>query len=165
MFYGELIICHHPLFFQNAVILCSTNNIQRDSSEDIVVGILEIALTLRRKYNHLNIVVCGLLPLDENWSINRIHIKKLNEYLSYKCDLNGVNFVKPIDWTLPNGFLKANLIYVDHLHLIQGGNIKLSMSPNQIAKPLKLYRCRQNYLITLQILIPMIKIFHIHIVV
>ena len=31
-------------FFQNAVILCGTNNTQRDSSEDIVDGILEIAL-------------------------------------------------------------------------------------------------------------------------
>ena len=52
-------------FFQNVVILCGTNNIQRDSSEDIVDGILEIALTLRRKYNHLSIIVCSLLPCDE----------------------------------------------------------------------------------------------------
>ena len=81
--------------FQNAVILCGTNNIQRDSSEDIVDGILEIALTLRRKYNDLHIVVCGLLPGDENWSVNRIYIREINDYLSYKCDLNGMNFIKP----------------------------------------------------------------------
>ena len=72
--------------FQNAVILCGTNNIQRDSSEDIVDGILEIALTLRRKYNHLHIVVCGLLPRDENWPVNQIYIREINDYLSYKCD-------------------------------------------------------------------------------
>ena len=59
-------------YFQNAVIFCSTNNIQQDSSEDTVDGILEIALTLRRKYNHLNIVVCGLLSRDENWSFSQI---------------------------------------------------------------------------------------------
>ena len=35
--------------FQNAVILCGTNNIQRDLSEDTVDGILEIALTLKNK--------------------------------------------------------------------------------------------------------------------
>ena len=81
--------------FQNAVILCGTNNIQRDSSEDIVDGILEIALTLRRNYNDLHIAVCGLLPGDENWSVNRIYIREINDYLSYKCDLNGMNFIKP----------------------------------------------------------------------
>ena len=62
-------------FFQNAVVLCGINNIQRDTLKDIVDGILEIALTLRRKYNHLNTAVCGLLSCDENWSVNRIYIK------------------------------------------------------------------------------------------
>ena len=51
-------------FFLSTDILCGTNNIQRDSSEDTIDGILQIPLTLRRKYNHLNIVVCGL-PLKK----------------------------------------------------------------------------------------------------
>ena len=122
-------------FFQNAVISCGTNNIQLDSSEDIVVGVLEIALALRRKYNHSNIAVCGLLPRDENWSVNRIYIREINDYLSYKCDFNSVNFIKPNDWTLRNGFLKANLFYVDNLHLIQDENIKLSESIANVIKP------------------------------
>ena len=67
-------------FFQNAVTLCGKNNIQRDSSEDIVDGILEIALSLKRKYHYLNIV-CGLLPRDVNWSVNRIYINEINDYL------------------------------------------------------------------------------------
>ena len=98
-------------YFQSVVVLCGTNNIQQESLEDIVDEILEIALTLRRKCNHLNIVVCDLLPRDENW----IYIKEMNDYLSDKCDLNGVNFIKPNDWTLRNGFLKANLVYVHNL--------------------------------------------------
>ena len=81
--------------FQNAVILCGTNNIQRDSSEDIVDGILEIALTLRKKYNHLNTAVFGLLPHDKNLLVNWIYSREINDYLSYKCDLNGMNFIKP----------------------------------------------------------------------
>ena len=126
-----------PLFpsFQNAVIFCGTNDIQRDSSEDIADGILEIALTLRRKYNHLNNAVCGLLPRDKNWSVNRIYIKEINDYLSYKCDLNGVNFIKPNDWTLRNGSLKADLFHFDNLHLIKDGNTKLSESIVNIIKP------------------------------
>ena len=122
-------------FFQNAVILCGTNNIQQHSSEDIVGGILEIALTLRRKYNHLNIDVCCLLPRDENCSVNQIYLKEINDYLSFKCDLNGINFIKPNNWTLHNGSLKANLFYVDNLHLIQDRNIKLSESIVSVIKP------------------------------
>ena len=109
--------------FQNAVILCGANNIQRNSSEDIVDGILEIALALRRKYNNLKIAVCGLLHRDENWSVNRIYITEKNNYLSYKCDLNRVNFMKPNDWTLRNSSLKGNLFYFDNLHLIKDENI------------------------------------------
>ena len=121
--------------FQNAVILCTRSNIQGDSSEDIVDGILEIALILRRTYNHLNIAVCGLLPYDGNWSVNRIYIREINDYLSYKCDLNGVRFIKPNDWTLRNGFLKDSLYDFDNLHLIKDGNIKLSKSIVNIIKP------------------------------
>ena len=122
-------------YFQNAAILCGTNNTQQDSSEDIVDEILEIAPTLRRKYNHLNVVVCGLLPRDENWSVNRIYLKEINDYLSNECDLNGINFIKSNYWTLQNGSLKANLFYVHNLHLIQDGNIKLSESIVHVIKP------------------------------
>ena len=124
-------------FFQNAVILCDTNNIQRDSSEDIVDGILEIALSLKRKYHHLNIVVCGLLPRDVNWSVNRIYINEINDYQLYKCSLNDFNFVKPKDWTLHNGSLKPNLFYMDNLHLVEEGNMKLSESIINVIKPNK----------------------------
>ena len=85
-----------------------TSNIQRDSSEDIVGGILEIALTLRRKYNYLNIVVCGLLPRDENWSVNRIYIKELNDYLSYKCDLTKLHIHEKL--YKESKYLAVNLI-------------------------------------------------------
>ena len=76
-----------------------TNNTQRGSSEDIVDRILEIALTLRRKYHHLNIAAYGLLPCNANCSVMGIYIKEINDNLFYKCDLNGVNFIKPKDWT------------------------------------------------------------------
>ena len=52
-----------------------------------------------------------------------------------KCDFNGVNFVKRKDSTLQNSSLKANLFYVDNLHLIENGNIKLSESIVSVIKP------------------------------
>ena len=42
--------------------------------------------------------------------------------------MNGVNFIKPKDWTLRHGFLKVNLFYFDNLHFIKDENIKMSES-------------------------------------
>ena len=113
---------------QNAVIMCGTNNIQHNSVEDTVEGILEIALSLRRKYHPIAIIFCSLLPRDNNWSINRVHIDKINNYLCCKSKLNGINFINHTDWTLPDGSLKPNLSHADKLHLIEEGNAKLAVT-------------------------------------
>ena len=49
---------------QNAVIMCGTNNIQHNSVEDIVDGIVEIALSLRCIYHPIAIFVCRLFNMD-----------------------------------------------------------------------------------------------------
>ena len=49
--------------------------------------------------------------------------------------MNSVNIIKPKDWTLQNGSLKANLFHVDNLHLIENKNIKLSESIVNVIKP------------------------------
>ena len=51
---------------QNAVKMCGTNNIQHNSLEDIVDGIVEIALSLKRIYHPITIIVCDILPRDSN---------------------------------------------------------------------------------------------------
>ena len=113
---------------QNAVIMCGTNNIQHNSVEDIVDGIVEIALSLRRIYHPIAIFVCGILPRDSNWSINRVYIDEINNYLCCKSKLNGINFINHTDWTFQDGSLKPNLFYADKLHLIKEGNAKLAAS-------------------------------------
>ena len=45
--------------------------------------------------------------------------------------------VKPKDWTLHNGSLKPNLFYMDNLHLVEEGNMKLSKSIINVIKPNK----------------------------
>ena len=55
---------------QNSVIMCGTNSIQHNSVEDIVDGIVEIAVSLRRIYHPIAMFVCGLFPRDSNWSIS-----------------------------------------------------------------------------------------------
>ena len=114
------------LSVKNIVVMCGTNNIQHDSVEDITGGIIDISSQLRRIYKNSNVIVCGLLPRDESWSVNRVYIKELNEYLRHKCNFIGVTFVDQIDWTSQNGSLKSNLHYDDNLHLIEEGNAKLA---------------------------------------
>ena len=113
---------------RNAIILCGTNNIQYDTTEDIVNGILEIALTLRSKYHLINVVICGLIPRDDICSINRIYINEINNDLLYKCKQNGFTFIDQKDWTLHDGFLKPNFFYVNKLHLAEDSNAKLAES-------------------------------------
>ena len=84
IFCGNVSIYQNRPSIRNAIILCGTNNIQYDTTEDIVDGILEIAITLRSKYHLINVAICGLIPRDDIWSINRIYINKINNDLLYK---------------------------------------------------------------------------------
>ena len=108
--------------------MCGTNNIQHNSVEYIVDGTVEIALSLRQIYHPIAIFLCGILPHDSNWSINRVYIDETNNYLCDKSKLNGTNFINHIDWTFQDGSLKPNLFYADKLHLIKEGNAKLAAS-------------------------------------
>ena len=113
---------------QNAVFMCGTNNIQHNSVEDILDGIVEIALSLRRKYHPIAIFVCGRLHRDNNWSINRVYIYEINNCLCCKSKLNGINLFKHTGWTLQDGSLKPNLFYANKLHLTEERNTKLAAS-------------------------------------
>ena len=48
---------------KNTVILCDTNNLHQDSPEDIVNGIIEIGPCFTKQHYHINVSICGLLPL------------------------------------------------------------------------------------------------------
>ena len=108
--------------------MCGTNNIKHKSVEDIVDEILEIALSLRDKYRPITIFFCGLLPRDNNSSINRVYIEEINDCLSCKSKLNGINFINHTDWTLQDESLKPSLFYANKLHLIEDRNAKLAVS-------------------------------------
>ena len=72
--------------------------------------------------------VCGLLPSDNNWSINRVYIDEINNYLCCKFKLNGISFINHTARALQDGSLKPNLFYANKLHLIKEGNAKLAAS-------------------------------------
>ena len=77
----------------------------------------------------MNIIICGLIPRDECWSVNRLLINKVNDILKYESQKNGFVFiVQDNGLNLPNGSLNCFLFYKDSLHLVEEGNFKLAKS-------------------------------------
>ena len=118
------------------VILCRTNNVFQDSSEDITDGIIEIAQTFQSNHNLINIAIGGILGHDASWSINQVLIKEVNKLLKAKYFKS---FFKCISynscWTLANGRINPDLFFFGPLflnvHLVEKRNLKLAESINQ----------------------------------
>ena len=66
---------------KNAVILCATNNLQQDSPEDIVDGIIEIGHCFKKQHHHINIFICELIRRDECTSINCVYVIETKKIL------------------------------------------------------------------------------------
>ena len=62
---------------RNVVILCGTNNLHLDAPEDLADGIIKIGSTFKRLYTNVNVFLCGILPRDCYWSINRVYVNKM----------------------------------------------------------------------------------------
>ena len=118
-----------PSTVKNVVILCRTNNIPIDNPRDIADCIITIVSIFQKKSSGIDVSVCGLIPHDESWSVNRGFINKVNDILKYQCNINGFNFIfQNQGWTFANGSLDCSLSYKDLLHLIKQGDIKLAKS-------------------------------------
>ena len=126
-----------PSSVRNVVVQCGTNNISTDSPRDIADCIVDVGTIFWRKSNTVNIIICGLIPRDECWSVNRLLINKVNNILKYECHKNGFVFiVQDHGWTLPNGSFDCFLSYKDSLHLVEQGNFKLAKSIVSTLTPL-----------------------------
>ena len=118
-----------PSSVRNIVLQCGTNNISTHSPRDTADCIVDVGIIFRRKSNTLNIIIFGLIPRDECWSVNRLLINKVNDILKYECHKNGFVFiVQDHGWALPNISLDCSLFYKDSLHLVEQGNVKLAKS-------------------------------------
>ena len=133
---------------KNVVILCGTNNINKDSPYDIAQGLIAIGSVFKNQSSNPNIFICGLLPRDESFSINRLIINEVNDLLKSKRFVKSFHFINLNNgWTLNNGTLDFSLFYSDALHLVEKGNLKLGKSilnpidSNSNANPYKNTAC------------------------
>ena len=94
------------LLLKNVIILCGTNNINKDSPYDIAQGLIAIGSVFKNQSSNPNISICGILPRDESFSINRLIINEVNDLLKSKCLVKSFHFINQNNgWTLNN--LKA----------------------------------------------------------
>ena len=77
---------------KNVVVLCGTNDLLLGSPKDIADGILEIARSFEINYSCVNVIICGILPRDNSWSVNRVSIKKVNQIQKLKCYKSSYTF-------------------------------------------------------------------------
>ena len=93
---------------KNVVVLCGTNNLLLDSHKDIAHGILEIARLFKTNYSGVNVIICGILPREDSWPVNRVSIKKVNQNLEIKSCKSSYTVVSYNNgWTLVNGSLNS----------------------------------------------------------
>ena len=122
------VYCYHRRSL-NKKVQCGTNNISTESLRDIADCIVDVGTVFRKKSNTVNIIICGLIPCDECWSVNRLLINKVNDILKYDCHKNGFAFiVQDHGWILSNGPFDCFPFYEDSLHLVKKGNVKLAKS-------------------------------------
>ena len=118
-----------PSSVRNIVVQSGTSIISTDSLRDIADCIVDVGTIFRRKSNTVNIIICGLTPRDECWSVNRLLINKVNGILKYECFKNCFVFmVHDHGWMLTNGPLDCSLFYKDSLHFVEQGKGKLAKS-------------------------------------
>ena len=114
------------------MIICGTNNLDSDDSENIADGLFCIALALKKRMNHLKIVINRILPRDEQNTARRQKLFIVIELLESKCTNyvnTDVHCLSPDgDWIYENGCLDISLFYKDKLHLIDKGYLKLVLS-------------------------------------
>ena len=112
---------------KNVVILCGTNNINKDSPYDIAQGLIAIGSAFKNQPSNPNI--CGILPRNGYCLINRLTINEINDLLESRCLGKSFHFINQNSgWTLNNGALNFSLFFSDGLHLVEKGNFKLGKS-------------------------------------
>ena len=107
---------------KNVVILCGTNNINKDSPYDIAQGLIAIGSAFKNQPSNPNIFICGILPRDGYCSINRLIINEINDLLESICLVKSFHFINQNSgWTLNDGALNFSLFFSDGLHLVEKG--------------------------------------------
>ena len=100
------------------VILCGTNNTNKDPPYEIVQRLIAIGSFFKNQPSKLNIFICVIFPRDESFLINRLINNEVDDLLKFKCLVKSFHFINQSGgWSLNNGALDFSLFYLDGLNL------------------------------------------------
>ena len=90
---------------------------------------IAIGSVFKNQSSNPNIFICGLLPREESFSINRLIINEVDNLLKSKYLVKSFHFINLNNgWTLNNGTLDFPLFSSDALQSVEKGNLKLGKS-------------------------------------
>ena len=79
------------------------------------------------KSNSFSIAISCILSRNASWSINRVLIEKANKILKAKCSKSFFTYINYDScWTIANVSLNPDLFFLDNMHLVEKGNLKLA---------------------------------------
>jgi len=113
-----------PASLKCVVLVCGTNNMVDDKSEDIALGLIFCASRLRELHPQLHVFIAAILPRDLHITCRRAKTWQTNELLKSLCLRKpGISFIEESGvWVDDCGQLNEMLYHTDYLHLIKAGN-------------------------------------------
>ncbi len=116
---GQIDGINPRLFF----VLIGTNNLWKDSEEEIVEGIIEIVRVIHSKCTQSRVVVFGLLPREKDEGDNecKTRIDSINRWLRERARENDYTYEYFGDVLLTQSGLVDKEIMPDGLHLNEAG--------------------------------------------
>ena len=115
---NQSIIPHHT---NTVVIICGTNNLDRDKPSDITNGLTCAVAFLQLKHKRFKIAIFGILPRNKGKSFRRAKLIEMNNILEYKCIQipNAIHLEPELNWVKQGFEHNIELYYRDKLHLIE----------------------------------------------
>ena len=105
------------------LILCGTNNIDRNSPQSIASTIVFNGLVFQKRSHKFQVVIIPLLPRDDEHSRRRGIINTVNKLLKFQCLNNSFHFLEfKSNWLNNSDSLKMEFFYDYDLHLTRKGN-------------------------------------------
>ena len=118
-------------------ILCGTNNVDHNSPEEIVSGLISSGISVQAQFHRAKVVIIPLLR-DKRFSLRRGNINIINSLLESECSKHILyTYNHEPEWLNADGSLNKSLFYSDNLHLVKEGNERLTKEIVAFYKSLK----------------------------
>ena len=126
-------IPHHT---NTVIVICGTNNLDRDKPSDITNGLICAVVFLQLKHKKSKIVISGILPRNKAKSLRRKKLIETKNMLRYEYShIPNVMYLEPeSSWVKQDSELTMELFYKDELHPIEKGYKKLADSISEILR-------------------------------